>query len=123
MNVFTFTGNIGADSVLRHTGDSAVLGFSVAVKAGYGKREQTLWIDVSLWGKRGEAIEAYTKKGQQVAVSGEFSTREHEGKTYLQVRANNVTLLGKRDQAPDSGSQGFRESPKAEEFADKDIPF
>lgn len=120
MNVFSFTGNLGRDAETRQAGDSTVTGFSVAVKSGWGDRERTVWVDVSVWGKRGEAIEPYLKKGGQVAVTGELSTHEHKGKTYLKVRANDVTLLGgKSDQAKPSEEKPLEERA----FEDDSIPF
>lgn len=95
MKAIVIAGRVGKDAVLRRTqsGD-AVLGFSVAVDDGYGQNKRTLWFDCSVWGKRGEALEQHLRKGTAVAVSGDLSTREHEGKTYLTVRANEVTLQG-----------------------------
>jgi single-strand DNA-binding protein len=123
MNVFSFTGNVGKDGVLRYTASgSPVLGFSCAATAGFGDKKQTLWIDVSVWGKRGETLEPYIKKGTKLAVSGELSTREHEGKTYLQCRADQVTLLGNKPESEKAG--GFREKKaEPEAFADDSIPF
>lgn len=130
MNVFTFTGNLGRDSELRYTQSStAVLSFSVAASAGYGDKKQTIWVDCSMFGQRAESrIKDYLLKGQQVAVSGELSTREYEGKTYIQCRVNDVTLIGKRD---DSGSHqprpAARQQPPPTSGAlmddDDDIPF
>lgn len=119
MNVYTFSGNLGKDCVVRNTGQSEVANFSVAVKSGYGDREQTLWIDCSLWGKRAQSLAEYLTKGQQVVVSGELSTREHEGKTYLQVRVNDVTLVGKRDSQQQSAPDN---QPTPDDMGD-DIPF
>lgn len=100
MNVLSLTGNLGRDAEVRQAGNSTVCGFPVAMTAGYGDKRQTVWIDCSIWGKQAEgALPGYLKKGQQVAVSGELSTREHEGKTYLQLRVNSIDLVGKRDDA------------------------
>lgn len=99
MKAITIAGGVTRDAELRRTqqGD-AVLGFSVAVTEGFGDNKRTLYFDVSLWGKRGETLEQYLTKGARVAVSGDLSTREHNGKTYLTVRADQVTLMGgKRD--------------------------
>ena len=81
MNVFTFSGNLGRDAERRYTagGDSAV-SFSVAVKSGFGDKAVTSWIKCNLWGKRGESVMPYLKKGQLVGVSGEFSAREWQDK-------------------------------------------
>lgn len=88
-------GRLGRDAEVRKTqaGD-AICGFAVAVERRNGQNKETVWIDCSLFGKRGEALSQYLTKGTVVAVSGDLSTREHNGKTYLQCRADDVTLLG-----------------------------
>ena len=97
MNVFTASGNIGRDAEVRNAGGTSVAGFSLAVKSGYGDKAQTVWVDCSLWGKQAESgLVQYLKKGQFVVVTGELGTREHEGKTYVTLRVNNVTLGGKQ---------------------------
>ena len=98
MNAFTASGNIGRDAEVRNAGGTSVAGFSLAVKSGYGDKAQTVWVDCSLWGKQAESgLVQYLKKGQFVVVTGELGTREHEGKTYVTLRVNNVTLGGKQD--------------------------
>jgi single-strand DNA-binding protein len=95
MKNITIAGGIGRDAQTRQTqsGDS-VTGFSVAVEERNGRDKRTIWFDVSIWGRRGDALAQYLTKGSKVAVSGDLSTREHEGKTYLTIRADQVTLLG-----------------------------
>lgn len=96
MNVCSFTVHLGADCRVNTVNGTKVCNFPGAAKAGFGDREQTLWLDCALWGKQAESrLPEFLKKGQQVAVSGELSTREHEGKTYLQLRCNSVNLIGK----------------------------
>lgn len=95
MKSITIAGHIGKDAVTRTTqGGDKVTGFTVAVEDRQGKDKSTVWFDVSLWGARGEKIAEYLTKGSKVCVSGDLSTREHEGKTYLTVRADQVTLMG-----------------------------
>lgn len=103
MKSITIAGNIGRDAVTRTTqGGEAVTGWTVAVEERKGQEKRTLWFDCNLWGKRGESLAQYLTKGSKVAVTGDLSTREHEGKTYLTVRVSEVTLLGggQRDDAP-----------------------
>ena len=98
MKQITIAGGLTRDAVLRRTGSGdPILGFSVGVSEGRDK--PSTYFDCSLFGKRGEALEQYLRKGTKVTVCGDLSTREHEGKTYLQVRADQVTLQGggKRD--------------------------
>lgn len=94
MKQITIAGNIGKDAVVRRTQDgTAVANWNVAVEE-RGAEKRTLWFDCSLWGNRGEKLAPHLLKGGKVAVSGELSTREHEGKTYLTVRADQVSLMG-----------------------------
>ena len=95
MKAIVIAGGIGKDAVTRQTqGGDSVTGFSVAVEERGRDGKRTLWFDVSLWGKRGEALGPHLTKGSKVTVSGDMSTREHDGKTYLTVKANDVTLQG-----------------------------
>lgn len=103
MNVFTFTGNLGGDAETRYlqNGD-AVVSFNVACKSGYGDKAVTTWIRCAKYGKRAQSVAPYLTKGQMVCVSGEFSAREWQDKegqkrTSLEVRVNDLTLLGKKD--------------------------
>lgn len=134
MNLFAFTGNIGGDVKVNNAGGTAVANFSVAVKAGYGDKAQTIWIACALWGKQAESkLTDYLVKGQGVAVSGELSTREHDGKTYLQVRVGTIDLVGggkseggsqpapRQQSAPRQDSQP-QQRPDHEDF-DNSIPF
>lgn len=62
-------------------------------------------------------------KGQQVAVSGELGTREHEGKTYLTCRVNTIDLVGgKRDESQAPRQQQSQPAPQDDDFLD-DVPF
>ena len=128
MNVFTFSGNLGRDAEQRYTagGDSAV-SFSVAVKSGFGEKAVTSWIKCNLWGKRGESVMPYLKKGQLVGVSGEFSAREwqdKEGQTKIsnEVRVNDVQLLGGRPQEQATETAKPSRPAPARDFSD-DVPF
>ena len=93
MKQITIAGGLTRDAVLRRTqGGDPILGFSVGVSEGRDK--PSTYFDCSLFGKRGEALEQHLRKGSKVTVCGDFSTREHEGKTYLQVRVSEITLQG-----------------------------
>lgn len=117
MKNVTIAGRLTRDAVLRtmNNGDH-VLGFSVAVDDRAGKEKTTLFFDASLFGKRGDALAQYLTKGSSVTVSGDLGKREHEGKTYLTVRVNDVTLQGGKPQGEgersrdDDYSSGFATS-------------
>ncbi len=125
MKSITIAGNIGRNAETRRTqsGD-AVTSWTVAVEDRQGQDKRTIWFDCSLWGKRGESLAQYLTKGGKVAVSGELSTREHDGKTYLSVRAEQVTLLG-AGSAYDTKRDPARQAPDSRAPADfgDEIPF
>lgn len=120
MKSITIAGRLGRDAVLRNAGDSPVLNFAVAVDDRSGKEKQTLWFDVALWGKRGETLAQYLTKGTCVAVSGDLGRREHDGKTYLTVRADGVTLLGGGEKREESGGTS---NGSFSQDLDDEIPF
>ena len=130
MNTWQFTGNLGRDAEQRHTasGDS-VVSFSVAVKSGYGDNEATTWPKCTMWGKRGESVLPYLKKGQLVGISGEATLREYDkkdgsGKGYsLEVRVNDLTLLGKKGDAAPSEHSEAKANAFQKQADDFDEPF
>ena len=106
MNTWNFTGRLGQDAELRYSPDGkAIASFSVAVESGYGDKKTTTWPRCAMFGKRGEAVAPYLKKGTQVAISGELSERKWKDKegaerSTLEVRVNDLTLIsGKPDGA------------------------
>lgn len=139
MNNWNFTGPLGKDAETKFIkSGEAVVTFSVAVTSGYGDKKATTWARCEMWGKRGESVAPYLMKSQLVGVSGELTNREYTDKDgnkrySLDVRVNDLTLLGKKDGA--SAPQEPREQRKpAEKPAqqssgggfgdfDDDIPF
>ena len=129
MNILSATGNIGRDAELRHTpaGDQ-VAQFSFALTSGYGDKAITTWINCNIWGKRAETLAPMLLKGTQIGITGELTNRPYKDKQgnekySLELRVNDVTLLGKR-----SENSNVQETRKAEpslpndKFED-DIPF
>ena len=103
MKNITIAGTVGKDASSREAGKGTVTSWSVAVDDGWGDKKSTLWFDCSMWGKRGEAVARHILKGGKVTVSGDLGTREYEGKTYMTVNANDVTLQGSKQQGGGSG--------------------
>ena len=123
MKSITIAGNIGRDAETRNTqnGDK-VTSWTVAVEDRSGKDKSTLWFDCSLWGARGEKLAQYLTKGSKVVVSGDLGKREHDGKTYLTVRADNVTLMGARGDEREERREEPRQQGRGDDFGDT-IPF
>lgn len=119
-------GNLGRDAEHKTTQSGQELcSFAVAVNVGYGENKSTVWVDVTRWGKGAEGLARILRKGSKVAVCGELSTREHNGKTYLQCRADNVTIQG----TPDGGERPAKQSAGGSDWGqsapdlDDEIPF
>lgn len=110
MTTVTILGKLGADVELKDVNGTALAKFNVAQNVGYGDKKQTLWFSVSIWGAQAKSgFVDYLKKGQTVQVVGELSTREYNGKTYLEVRSYSCNLAGsaqtggQQQQAPQQG--------------------
>lgn len=132
MKSITIAGRIGGDATVRNTDSSDVVSFNVAVDDGFGDKKTTLWFSCSMWGKRGVSVAPHLRKGTAVTVSGDLSTREHEGKTYLQIRANDLTLQGGKsdgDSRPSNGASSYDDrgntggAASSRDLDGDDIPF
>ena len=135
MNAWQFTGNLGKDAESRFlpNGDP-VVSFSVGVKSGDGEKATTTWARCAMFGKRAESVSQYLTKGQLVGISGEVTLREWndqqgQKRSSLEVRVNDLTLLGKKD--GQQAAQPRQQSPAPQQadsfgdFSDMDdsIPF
>jgi len=133
----TVIGNLGKNAELRHTqGGKSVLNFSVASR-GRSKEDPPTWVRGALWGARGEKVSQYLTKGTRVAISGALTTREHNGKTYLELDVQELELLGspgENQPAPQQRQQQQRSrqsNPHVDDMADNyepdpndyDLPF
>ena len=127
MKNITIAGNVTKDAEVRQTQNgSSVTSFSIAVNYWDGKEKQTMFFDISMWGKRGENVVRFAKKGAKMTVTGDFSAREYNGKTYMQVNASDFTPMGSagddyRDKQP-SGQPSSYQAPARNEPFDE-IPF
>lgn len=133
MKTIILAGTVGKDATVQRTqnGDP-VLNFSLAVDDGYGDNKKTIWFDVSMFGKRGQALQPHVKKGAKITASGEFSIRQHENKTYFTCRASDIDLQWSpkaqeerhaNSNRPDREEYAARSSVAAGGFMDDDIPF
>ena len=127
-NVFNFTGKLGQDAEVKQLpSGTTILNFSVANNTGFGDRKKTLWIKVSVFGKRAEGrLVEYLLKGTEVFVSGELSQNEYEAndrtiKTSLELNANVVDLIGGNNQQPPPQQQTNQQPPQ--NHKDSYVPF
>lgn len=123
MKQIVIAGRVTKDAQVRTTQNGDKLAsFSVAVDDGWGDNKRTLFFDCTQFGKRGESVAPMLTKGKQVTVSGDLSTREYEGKTYLTIRVNDVTLQGGGSRDNGNGSYQEPQSGGRSDY-DDEVPF
>lgn len=145
MNSISISGNVTKDGEIRviPSGES-VLQFSVADNM-IGKDKGAIFWNCSFWGKRGEAIADFVRKGQPVTVIGSISERQYVDKDgqqrkAMEVRVSDVALQGGKPQgqtteprqaaprpaqAPRSAEPQRQAPPQSGGFADMqdDVPW
>jgi single-strand DNA-binding protein len=103
----TVVGRLTRDAELKEVGSGNVCNFRLAATP---YKAESLFFDVAIWGKRGEALHQYLGKGQQVVVIGDLTTREYEAsgekRTALKINAQSVALVGGRSERADAGDEG-----------------
>jgi single-strand DNA-binding protein len=136
INRVVLTGNLTRDAELKQTsGGMAIVKMRLAVNDRRKNAQTGQWedspnyIDVTMFGSRGEAVSRFLGKGKQIAVEGklrwsEWETPAGEKRSKVEVVADDIELLGGRDNggaAPRAVSAAADE-PVAE-FDCEDIPF
>ena len=138
----TLMGHLGRDPETKHSqSGTTITTFSIATsrKDGQGN-ETTTWWRCTVFGKRGEVVAQYFRKGDPILIQGEPSLREYTAndgtpKTSAEVVVNDFAFVkGRKDadsdyrpapQAPGAASPGAA-SPtgqQPESAWEDDIPF
>ena len=93
-NSTTLAGNLTREVEVKKVGnDKTLASFGLAVNKKFGDREETLFIDVTLWGKQAELAGQYLTKGQNVMIDGELKMDEWEDKNSGAKRTK-ISLVG-----------------------------
>jgi single-strand DNA-binding protein len=138
INRVVLTGNLTRDAELKQTpGGMAIVKMRLAVNdrrknATTGQWEDSPnYVDVTMFGSRGEAVSRYLSKGKQIAVEGklrwhEWETQAGEKRSAIEVVADDIELLGGRGDAP-AGSPRPSADPDSvpvdDSLSGEDIPF
>lgn len=143
LNRVLMIGRLVRDPELRHTpSGTAVASFSIASNRSYTanneKKEQTSFFNCVAWGKLGELIVEYCKKGHRVGLEGRLQQRSWDDqsgnkRSTVEIVADNIQFLTPRESssADSQGSMGasyHQETPQVPDmeyspFSDDDIPF
>lgn len=122
VNKVILIGNLGRDPELRYTqAGTAVCTMRLATNESYQNEkgetvQRTEWHTVVAWDRLAEICEEHLQKGSQVYFEGKLQTREWEdedGNTRYstEVKARDVTFLGRRPQGQEGPQRQSQSSP------------
>ena len=102
MNKVQLIGRLTKDPELRYTKNNiAVANYTIAINDGYGEKQQTQYINISTWGKSGEFVSKYFKKGQAIAIVGRLNNNNYEDKNgnkrySIEVVTEDIEFIGNK---------------------------
>lgn len=103
----TIIGHLGRDPETRTTaGGTLTFKATLAVSTGYGQNKVTTWWNITVFGKKAEALERFNlAKGNVIGFTGEPSLREYTDKDgnkrfSADFAANDFILLGDKSDKP-----------------------
>ncbi|MDA1000350.1 MAG: single-stranded DNA-binding protein [bacterium] len=140
MNSVYLRGNLTRDPEKRFLpSGTSVVSFGLAANRRYRSgeewKEETCFVDITVFGRQGDWVMEQTSKGSPVVVEGRLSFRSWEAqdgsrRSKHEVVANNIHFLSRRDEggsrhsdasaAQDWGKTGGGDTPP---MTDDDIPF
>ena len=140
-NKVILVGNLTRDPQVRYTpGGAAVAEIGLAVNRSWfdknsnSRKEETTFVDVTLWGRTAEVASEYLTKGRSVLIEGRLQLDQWDDKesgqkrSKLKVVGENMTMLGKKDgegggQDNRSEADKFYDRPPAAGADSDDVPF
>lgn len=79
MNKVHLIGNLVKDPELRYTKQNTpVATYTIAINTKYGEKQEADYINIKTWGKTGEFVDKYFKKGQPIAITGRLKNNNYE---------------------------------------------
>jgi single-strand DNA-binding protein len=136
INRVNITGNLTRDPELRSTASGmAILKLGVAVNDRRKNQQTGEWedapnyIDVIVFGSRGESLSRFLSKGTKVAVEGKLRWSQWEDKetgakrSKIEVVADDVDFMSSRGEGGGSYSAPAPQASSAEPVFEDDIPF
>ena len=137
INRVVISGNLTRDPELKATaGGMSILNMRMAVNDRRKNQQTGEWedkpnyVDVIVFGSRGEALSRFLSKGSKIAVEGklrwsEWENQQGDKRSKLEVVADDVEFLSSRD-GGSSGGYTAPSAPSGSEGADdlgEEIPF
>lgn len=139
-NKVFISGNLGNDIKVTYTaGKGTPVGrFSVGVNEynSQTKQNETMWVNVTLWGRAAESLSPYLVKGTKVIVTGKLSIRKYKANDgterysteVVADMVNGVELIGKKKETNEFDKQASNfpdpfERTNEEPVFGEDFPF
>jgi single-strand DNA-binding protein len=133
-NLAILSGNIGQDPETRRTqGGTSVTSFTLATSRNWKdesgeRKQQTEWHRITVFGKNGENVAKYCKKGSKVSVQGrihysEYTDRDGNNRHATEIIADEVYFLDSAKKGEPTTS-GIKSEPTMSEAAGtQEVPF
>ena len=131
INVVMLVGRLTRDAELKYTQTGfAISKFSLAVnrrrKQGDQWIDEAHFFDLSLLGKRAEALNQYLTKGTQVAIQGELRQnrweKDGQSRSKVEITVNDIELLGGGRGGGQSGGSGQQNRSGGTDYGNGPIP-
>lgn len=132
MNKVEMIGRLTRDPELAYTqSGSAYCRFGIAVRRRFKNKDgeyEADFFNLIAWGKTGEFIAEYFRKGREIAVVGSLQSRSWEAddgsrRTAVEINVDEVEFVGSKGDNSnynDGGAEGLGEEVV---FDDNDLPF
>lgn len=137
-------GNLTRNPEIRYTpSGTAVADLGLAVNETYKNKagetvENTVFVDIVVWGRQAETAAEYLHKGAAVFVEGrlqldQWESQQGEKRSKLRVRADRVNFIGgtnrsggasaSEDEAPSVSDSSVPSAAEQDGFEDDNVPF
>lgn len=128
LNLVTLFGNLGADPELRLHEKGPVLKMRLATSSSWfdkeknQREERTEWHDLTMFGRRAEAVAKFLHKGSKILVQGRLETHSYEKDGQKRYRTEVIVDELRFGGGRSNGALLPSPRPPGEAFA-SDLPF
>lgn len=127
LNKVQLMGNLTRDPEVRYTPKgTAVVDIGMAINRYFTlddgeRREETVFVDITLWGRQAEIVGQYTRKGRPLFVEGRLQLDTWDDKqtgqkrSKLKVIGDNIQLLGSKEENGGGGGGQQQQQPQQQQ--------
>ncbi len=128
-NYCCLVGNLTRDVEVRYTQSQATVAkTAIAVNRTYQDKTETLFMDVTAFGKLAEVVKKFGSKGLSVLVAGHLKMNQWESQdgtkhSRMELIVETFQVLEFKEQPPQPGDKQYYENQSPYNNDDSDIPF